>query len=577
MKFCPECRESFPDLDEVCPTHGARLFAISAPNKPDYDALVGQTIDGRYQLDQKIGEGGMGVVYSAHHTILAKKVAIKVLKREVARDGSVVKRFIQEARAASTIGHPNIADVHDFGVLPDGHSYFVMDFVVGPTLAQAMKEGIMAPGRALPIMAQLGRALAAAHDKGIIHRDLKPDNVFLTPREGNKDFVKIVDFGIAQMSPEEGSSRLTRAGMVFGTPEYMAPEQAAGREVDHRCDVYACGCILFEMMTGTVPFKGESVMATLAKVIMDFPPRPSAINPHIHPAVEGLIEYAMAKDVAQRCPDMRAFVAAIEDIAHKLQREGVPMGNMGQSQSGSMSAVTVMDVQAGSGAVRMPTAQVNQLGQRPNTSPPRKTPPGLRSWPGAAPDQRTAAMPPLTGEAAVPGSGGKKIGIALGVLAAVAGVTVLALKLFNKKDKPVVAPGLDAGVIAIKVPDAALPAPDAAVAVATPDAQVVAAPTVDAGPPGPSPTAAPPDEFTVTIKTDPPGSDIFVNGEKLGKGKATLKKKKGAKISIVCKQLGFQDQTVTQTVTKSASITCKQQPRCVDGLQNPNPLANCPD
>src|SRR3954468_21576914 len=144
MKFCPECRESYPDIEDLCPQHGARLFAIAAPIRNVYDELVGQTIDGRYHLDEKIGEGGMGVVYSAHHTILAKKVAIKVLKKEVARDQSVVKRFIQEARAASTIGHANITDVHDFGMLPDGHSYFVMDFIQGPTLAKAMKDaGIM--------------------------------------------------------------------------------------------------------------------------------------------------------------------------------------------------------------------------------------------------------------------------------------------------------------------------------------------------------------------------------------------------------------------------------------------------
>ncbi|MBL0215648.1 MAG: serine/threonine protein kinase [Myxococcales bacterium] len=209
------------------------LEAYRVPRENEYDKLVGQTLDGRYYVEKKIGEGGMGVVFSARHAVIERPLAIKVLKREVMRDTATIRRFVQEAKAASRIGHPNIVDVTDFGTTPDGMTYSVMEFVDGQTLGTAIRNSApFPPLRAIKIAAQIARARGAAHNKGITHRDLKPENVFLLDRDGRTDFVKIVDFGIAKVAPVPGSAaepRLTRAGSVFGTPEYMAPEQAAGR------------------------------------------------------------------------------------------------------------------------------------------------------------------------------------------------------------------------------------------------------------------------------------------------------------------------------------------------------------
>ena len=252
--WCSRCSQFYPEAG-YCPFDGTKLVPassqITAPAPPpsghvravsahddaaaaaqlprydpkaEYDRLVGQTLDGRYFIERKIGEGGMGVVFAARHTIIERPLAIKVLKKEVARDVATVKRFVQEAKAASRIGHPNIVDVTDFGTTPDGLTYSVMEYVDGQTLSAAIRAG--APfklSRALPIAAQIARALGAAHQKGIVHRDLKPENIFLVNRDGRRDFVKIVDFGIAKVTPVEGQQadgpRLTRAGAVFGTPE----------------------------------------------------------------------------------------------------------------------------------------------------------------------------------------------------------------------------------------------------------------------------------------------------------------------------------------------------------------------
>ncbi|HEY6180458.1 MAG TPA: serine/threonine-protein kinase, partial [Kofleriaceae bacterium] len=278
------------------------LDLLRGPRDNEYDKLIGQTLDGRYYVEKKIGEGGMGVVFSARHAVIERPLAIKVLKREAMRDTATIRRFVQEAKAASRIGHPNIVDVTDFGTTPDGMTYSVMEFVPGITLGAAIRAAAPFPQlRAMRITAQIARALAAAHDKGIVHRDLKPENVFLLDRDGRPDFVKIVDFGIAKVSPPRGKTnepRLTRAGSVFGTPEYMAPEQAAGRsDTDGRVDIYALGVLLYEMICGRVPHRGDSMVRTLAMQMLDPIDPPSRVRPdlQIAPDLEAIVMHALAK------------------------------------------------------------------------------------------------------------------------------------------------------------------------------------------------------------------------------------------------------------------------------------------
>ena len=220
-----------------------------------YDPIIGQTI-GNYVVKTKLGEGGMGSVYLAEHPAIGKKVALKVLHAEFAANQEVVARFFNEAKAVNDIQHPNIVDIVDYGVLAAGPSgeqmvYFIMEFLPGISLSDLIRrEAPLAPERALAISLQVADALSASHVKGIIHRDLKPDNIMLIQRGRERDFVKLLDFGIAKLTGDQPGSRRTRTGIVMGTPAYMSPEQCEGRgNIDHRTDIYALGIVLYEMMS----------------------------------------------------------------------------------------------------------------------------------------------------------------------------------------------------------------------------------------------------------------------------------------------------------------------------------------
>ncbi len=275
-----------------------------------YDPLIGQIVDGRYRIEAQLGEGGMGVVYSARHVVIDKRVAVKLLRREFSGDPSLLQRFVQEARAATSIGHPNIIDISDFGE-HDGQAYFVMEMLDGTTLAQEIEiHGALPPVRVAAIARQMCLALDIAHAKGIVHRDLKPENVFLIERDGRADFVKILDFGVAKIAH---APKLTRAGSVFGTPEHMSPEQARGGETDHRSDVYSLGVILFEMLAGRTPFVSPTMMGMISQHLHEAPPRPSEVRPDgdVPPELEAIVLQALEKAPDRRPQSMGAIAAAI--------------------------------------------------------------------------------------------------------------------------------------------------------------------------------------------------------------------------------------------------------------------------
>ena len=276
-------------------------------------SYLGTTIDGRYRVETLLGEGGMGFVYRCRHKVLGKVVAIKILRQDVPKAKVVMERFVMEARAATAIGNAHIVDVLDFGELPDGSTYFVMEYLVGRSLSDVMdNERPVAEQLILSIARQIAEGLGAAHLASIVHRDLKPDNVFLVEREGNPNFVKILDFGIAKVGSFQ--SKITRAGEIFGTPHYMAPEQAKGATIDHRADIYALGVILFELITGHVPFDADAPFGVLTQHINTEPPPVSALNPKVSPGLEAIVMKCLAKKPDHRYASMEALIEEIDCI-----------------------------------------------------------------------------------------------------------------------------------------------------------------------------------------------------------------------------------------------------------------------
>jgi len=304
-------RRSLPGKLAASDHSGAAALAKHRLHLDETDPdLIGAEIDGRYRVIELIGEGGMGKVYLAEHVEIGKRVALKVLHPSYSRMPDLVERFRREARAASKIGHPNIVDVTDSGTTADGSVYFVMEYLEGVELGSVIeREGALDVARALKITGQISRALSAAHREGIIHRDLKPENIFLIARDGTADVVKVLDFGIAKTTEAEAARerRLTSPGMAMGTPEYMSPEQAAGRPADARCDVYALGAILYEMVTGVPPYSGDNFMEILTKKATQDPPPPSHVRGDLPAQVSELVMAAMARDPDVRPQTMEAL------------------------------------------------------------------------------------------------------------------------------------------------------------------------------------------------------------------------------------------------------------------------------
>src|SRR5258706_3329709 len=277
-------------------------------------SLVGQIIDGRYRITKKLGEGGMGEVYAADHVHIEKRFAIKLLKAEIVSNAEAVKRFRQEARSSSSIGHRNIIAIEDFGQLSDGRIYMCMELLNGAALNDLITQP-QPVDRLLNILIQTGHGLAAAHAKGIIHRDMKPENVFVTVGPNNEDVPKLLDFGIAKVAGNDGQNNLTRTGTIFGTPFYMAPEQALGNPVDARTDIYAVGVIMYEVFAGSLPFQGESFMGILTQHITTEPEpvaqRAAKAGRSLPPGLAEVIAKAMTKDPEKRYRTMDEMVNAL--------------------------------------------------------------------------------------------------------------------------------------------------------------------------------------------------------------------------------------------------------------------------
>jgi serine/threonine-protein kinase len=276
---------------------------------------------GEYEVETKIGEGAMGTVYRAIHPAIHKRVAIKIMTPKLFDEPESVKRFVAEARAIAAIEHPGIVDVFGFGRIPDGRTYLVMEWLEGKSLGARLQEGPLSWTEACEIIRHIARALEAAHAKNIIHRDLKPENVYLQQIDDDKPLVKLLDFGLAKSTnKEEGLVAKTRTGQLLGTPLYMSPEQCKSKGVDHRTDIYALGCMGYEMLLGKTPFDADNVAELISAHLVTEPPRPSTLKPDIDPDVEKLLFNMVAKD-----PDKRPGLGEVRRImGMQLSRPSQP-------------------------------------------------------------------------------------------------------------------------------------------------------------------------------------------------------------------------------------------------------------
>jgi serine/threonine-protein kinase len=320
--------------DSPAPAAGAPSADSAAKAEPegaDQGGLVGSVLSGRYLIERLLGTGGMGAVYQAEHTHMHKRLAVKVLHPEMTRMPEVVARFEREAMAAAHIEHPNVAAATDFGKLDDGSFFLVLEYVEGEDLRAAVARGRMSVARACHVARQMASALARAHGLGVVHRDLKPENVMLVEREGDPDFVKVLDFGIAKVpmgglgAGSKGNGEvLTQLGMVYGTPEYMAPEQALGQEIDARADLYALGVILFEMLTGKRPYEHESKVTLLGMHVTAPIPkvRERAPDAGIPAELEAVVARLMAKEATARYESAKELIEALDAATAPAAQRG---------------------------------------------------------------------------------------------------------------------------------------------------------------------------------------------------------------------------------------------------------------
>jgi serine/threonine protein kinase len=551
--------------------HGAHVPPASASSSTliaeQEASMVGEVIDGRYRVISKLGEGGMGEVYAAEHVHIEKRVAVKLLRPEIVSNKEAVSRFRQEARSASSIGHKNIIAIEDFGTLPDGRIYLCMELLAGAPLNDLIKEP-MSMERLLNILIQTGHGLAAAHAKGIVHRDMKPENIFVTVASGGEETPKLLDFGIAKVAGNDGQNNLTRTGTIFGTPFYMAPEQALGQTVDARADIYAMGVIMYEVFSGSLPFQGDSFMGILTQHITTEPEpvaqRAARAGRALPPGLADVIARCMQKDPERRYRTMDELVQELVQVYRNAAGSG-----MSSYMDAYVPPPTGMLPAAGSGMGHGPTGRAPTGGnQEASGLHPAGAPPyyGAPAHPGhgphgsspqpyqtppphGAPQHGSAGYTPApyTPQPYTPGTSGMssvdmpkkggKVALIFALIAVLAVGGAVAAFLIVEKDEP---PGTDgsgsAGEQPIAVTVDATP-----VAAATPDAAPVAAAPPDAAPVTPPDVKAEPVVVLVNASTT---ADVYENGKKLGRSPQIVRVVPGETRSLVLKARGYKDAAV---------------------------------
>jgi serine/threonine protein kinase len=472
-KFCPACGTA---LSAPAPTAVEGQGRVSSPSQAPApaDPLVGQTLGGKYRVVRLLGEGGMGCVYQGEQMLgtKARKVAIKTLHPHLSKDAKILARFEREVGTVAELEHPNTIQVYDFGKTESGILYIVMEFVHGQNLAETLeKGGAMEPARVEKIMNQVCGSLEEAHGRGIIHRDLKPDNIVLTERAGSKDFVKVLDFGIAKRSNEEdrNETKLTQQGMVLGTPPYMSPEQFTGKPIDARSDIYSLAIMAYEMLTANLPFEANTAWEW-ATQHMTAQPRDIDTMPfheRIPVRMKNALRQALQKEPDNRFPTVRHFFdafsggAAANATPVDAGQPAIGAGPAAAQAKGRTEIASPMDLPG-----RVPSSSYGQ-----NPAPPYGPNPGPQGGTPAlgnvafpTPNAGIAQPPPMEADT----RGGGNRGVLLGIAAVVGVLSVAAIGVAihggigsgsGHGDPPAPSPPPTQTVVA--APDAEAPAPSA--------------------------------------------------------------------------------------------------------------------
>lgn len=510
MQVCPRCFATYPPEALTCSADGAALVPEETFAHVDRDLGPGAVV-GEYRIEAKLGEGGFGAVYRAVHPLIGKMAAVKVLSRQFSSNPEMVSRFIAEARAVNQIRHRNIIDIFSFGALPDGRQYYIMELLEGVSFDQYLaKKKRLPPAEAVAILRGVARALDAAHAKGILHRDLKPENVFLVSDDEGRPTPKLLDFGLVKLladpsakegaaepsSPSDsGKEHKTKTGTPMGTPYYMSPEQCRGLEVDARTDVYSFGALVFEVLTGEVPFGGTSTLDILVQHMTAAVPSASSRNPELSPRVDEVIARAMAKDARDR---PRSVGETLDLLAVSVGLTPGAAADSVRSFSGleaSDERATARTEIADGAAASAPRAQT-LLGSTADVAPPRRS---------------------------------RRVGIVLAAALAIAATA--------------------AAVVVVRRP-APNPAPAAIVVAPTPSVVASTSPAVT-----PAPSDAPPvAEVDLRVEGVPDGALVSADGVPLGKAPGPFKVRKDVPLKLVVTAKGYKAKELTVTPTENVLL-----------------------
>ncbi len=512
MATCPTCRTHYANEHTICSADGDSLLPDEAFASADPDLVAGLQI-GEYVVEGKIGAGGFGSVYRAVHPLIGKTAAIKVLNRQYSSNPQMVSRFIAEARAVNQIRNRNIIDIFSFGQLEDGRQYYVMELLDGVTFDSYLKkQGRLALEDAMPIFRGIARALGAAHAAGIAHRDLKPENVFLVMEDDGNIFPKLLDFGIAKLMGDSGLGHKTRTGSPMGTPHYMSPEQCRGRNVDQRTDIYSFGVLVFETLTGRLPFDGEDVMDVFLKHVNAPPPRISEICPDLPAALDAPVIHMLEKDPAKR-PE--TLTMALDALAATAQSVGYAVASSTRRQPEPLPR--------GAGAVITGRPVGNSL------TPAEKHLAAAPTLAQRAPANSTSTLVEAGGKPA----GGRSALLFGGLAAAV--VAVVAVGTFTRS------PAVATSPVVATAPPPTASAP--AILPAAPTATVTQAP------------AGLPAEIELTIASTPREVDVYLGKEKLGTSTKPVYLKRGDEpVKLTLKAPGYVPQDLEVSASDSARV-----------------------